>query len=90
MVPPIVPVTFRVPAAEGCGEPEKLLEKAYSDPDKWAQRSVDVFRDLGVDIDSRSARELHGESRAAPEVPAVYDVWSDPLALPASTISIPI
>ncbi|MFH1765038.1 MAG: sulfatase, partial [Gemmatimonadota bacterium] len=45
------PVTFRVTATARGSGPETLFEETYSDPENWAQRSVDLSHLAGQSLD---------------------------------------
>jgi arylsulfatase A-like enzyme len=44
------PVTFRISASDGTGQPEPLLEETYADKENWAQRSVDLAHLAGQTV----------------------------------------
>ncbi|MCH7892371.1 MAG: sulfatase-like hydrolase/transferase, partial [Gemmatimonadetes bacterium] len=45
------PVTFRVTATPGGGEPEPVLEETYDDKESWGQRSIDLSHLAGQTVD---------------------------------------
>ena len=44
------PVTFRIAVETDGGEAETLLEETYADPERWAQRSVDLSHRAGESV----------------------------------------
>jgi arylsulfatase A-like enzyme len=65
-----VPVTFRVSAQQGRSDPQTLFEEAYSDPEGWAQRSIE--------LDTLAGRTVLLSLEAEAATPGTVALWSAP------------
>ena len=75
------PVTFRITARSGSGDPETLFEEAYADKQSWGQRSADLSHLAGQTVTLALAAEA--------ERPGTIALWGAPTLSGAANASLP-